>query len=126
MGNNHRNQKVTPLRPGQEVSLLKKKQRKYREVHRVRRNRIMAVILVACAILTFQLVMTKNNTRKVAEEVSRNQATLTKIKATNQILKNKRDDMKDTDYVAKLIRYKYKYTKSGEKVYNVKEKSEDK
>ncbi|CCK86106.1 G6F4N5 (Putative uncharacterized protein) [Lactobacillus equicursoris DSM 19284 = JCM 14600 = CIP 110162] len=126
MGNNHRNQKVTPLRPDQEVSLLKKKQRKYREVHRVRRNRIMAVILAACAILTFQLVMTKNNTRKVAEEVSQNQATLTKIKATNQTLKNKRDDMKDTDYVAKLIRYKYKYTKSGEKVYNVKEKSEDK
>ena len=58
MGNNHRNQKVTPLRPDQEVSLLKKKQRKYREVHRVRRNRIMAVILAACAILTFQLVMT--------------------------------------------------------------------
>lgn len=126
MGNNHRNQKVTPLRPDQEVSLLKKKQRKYREVHRVRRNRIMAVILAACAILTFQLVMTKNNMRKVAEEVSQNQATLTKIKATNQTLKNKRDDMKDTDYVAKLIRYKYKYTKSGEKVYNVKEKSEDK
>ena len=126
MGNNHRNQKVTPLRPDQEVSLLKKKQRKYREVHRVRRNRIMAVILAACAILTFQLVMTKNNTRKVAEEVSQNQTTLTKIKATNQTLKNKRDDMKDTDYVAKLIRYKYKYTKSGEKVYNVKEKSEDK
>ena len=126
MGNNHRNQKVTPLRPDQEVSLLKKKQRKYLEVHRVRRNRIMAVILAACAILTFQLVMTKNNTRKVAEEVSQNQATLTKIKATNQTLKNKRDDMKDTDYVAKLIRYKYKYTKSGEKVYNVKEKSEDK
>lgn len=126
MGNNHRNQKVTPLKPDQEVSLLKKKQRKYREVHRVRRNRIMAVILAACAILTFQLVMTKNNTRKVAEEVSQNQATLTKIKATNQTLKNKRDDMKDTDYVAKLIRYKYKYTKSGEKVYNVKEKSEDK
>ncbi len=92
----------------------------------MRRNRIMAVILAACAILTFQLVMTKNNTRKVAEEVSQNQATLTKIKATNQTLKNKRDDMKDTDYVAKLIRYKYKYTKSGEKVYNVKEKSEDK
>lgn len=126
MGNNHRNQKVTPLKPDQEVSLLKKKQRKYREVHRVRRNRIMAVILAACAILTFQLVMTKNNTCKVAEEVSQNQATLTKIKATNQTLKNKRDDMKDTDYVAKLIRYKYKYTKSGEKVYNVKEKSEDK
>lgn len=126
MGNNHRNQKVTPLRPDQEVSLLKKKQRKYREVHRVRRNRIMAVILAACAILIFQLVMTKNNTRKVAEEVRQNQATLTKIKATNQTLKNKRDDMKDTDYVAKLIRYKYKYTKSGEKVYNVKEKSEDK
>ena len=126
MGNNHRNQKVTPLRPDQEVSLLKKKQRKYREVHRVRRNRIMAVILAACAILTFQLVMTKNNTRKVAEEVSQNQATLTKIKATNQTLKDKRDDMKDTDYVTKLIRYKYKYTKSGEKVYNVKEKSEDK
>ena len=34
--------------------------------------------------------------------------------------------MKDSDYVAKLIRYKYKYTKANEKVYNVNEQGDDK
>ena len=62
---------------------------------------------------------------KIQKQVSQNQATLTKIKKNKEKLTNERDDMKDSDYVAKVIRYKYKYTKDGERVYNIKEKGDN-
>ena len=69
--------------------------------------------------------MTKARTAKIQKQVSQNQATLTKIKKNKEKLTNERDDMKDSDYVAKVIRYKYKYTKDGERVYNIKEKGDN-
>lgn len=126
MGNNRGNQQnVTPLRQDQDVRRLKKRQIKFREVHRVRRNRLLALILLVFAVLGFQLAMTKAQTAKIQKQVSQNQATLTKIKKNKEKLTNERDDMKDSDYVAKVIRYKYKYTKDGERIYNIKEKGDN-
>ncbi|WP_201330484.1 FtsB family cell division protein [Lactobacillus nasalidis] len=126
MGNNkQKRQNVTPLRPDREVNRLKKRQIKFREVHRVRRNRIIALILLAFAVLGFQLAVTKARTAKIEKQVSQSQTALAKAKSTKKKLTNERDDMKDSDYVAKVIRYKYKYTKSGERVYNIKEKGDN-
>ena len=55
-----------------------------------------------------------------------NKTSLAQVKSNNKKLREKRDDLKDSDYVAKLIRYKYKYTKANEKVYNVNEQGDDK
>ena len=34
-------------------------------------------------------------------------------------------DLKDPDYVAKVIRYKFYYSKSGESIYTLPDKEED-
>ena len=43
--------------------------------------------------------------------------TLSKVKAEDNRLKEKRDNLKDPDYVAKFIRNKFFYSKNNEKVY---------
>ncbi len=126
MGRNDNSEKITQLRPDSQVRKLKSRQRKFKEVHRVRRNRIIAGFLVLFLLLGFQLVVTHARTKKVEQQVAINKTSLAQVKSSNKKLREKRDDLKDSDYVAKLIRYKYKYTKANEKVYNVNEQGDDK
>lgn len=105
--------------------LLKKQQRHEREVHRVRRNRIIAVFAIVFIFLGVQLGVKLMQTQKINQQVASQQQTVTKIKHQNKQLREKVSDLKDPNYLAKMIRYKYYYSKSGETIYTIPEKADD-
>lgn len=110
------------LSPEERVARLRKKQEKReKEVHRVRRNRIIAAFLVLFAFLGIQLAVTHAQTNRVNEQVQTSKKSLKQINNQKKILLAKRDDLKDPDYVAKLVRFKFLYSKPNETVYNLPE-----
>lgn len=110
------------LSPEERVARLRKKQEKReKEVHRVRRNRIIAVFLVLFAFLGIQLAVTHAQTNRINEQVQTSKKSLKQINNQKKILLAKRDDLKDPDYVAKLVRFKFLYSKPNETVYNLPE-----
>lgn len=110
------------LSPEERVARLRKKQEKReKEVHRVRRNRIIAAFLVLFAFLGIQLAVTHAQTNRINEQVQTSKKSLKQINNQKRILLAKRDDLKDPDYVAKLVRFKFLYSKPNETVYNLPE-----
>lgn len=110
------------LSPEERIARLRKKQEKReKEVHRVRRNRIIAVFLVLFAFLGIQLAVTHAQTNRINEQVQTSKKSLKQINNQKKILLAKRDDLKDPDYVAKLVRFKFLYSKPNETVYNLPE-----
>lgn len=110
------------LSPEERVARLRKKQEKReKEVHRVRRNRIIAAFLVLFAFLGIQLAVTHVQTNRINEQVQTSKKSLKQINNQKKILLAKRDDLKDPDYVAKLVRFKFLYSKPNETVYNLPE-----
>ena len=108
------------LSPEERVARLRKKQEKReKEVHRVRRNRIIAAFLVLFAFLGIQLAVTHAQTNRINVQTSKK--SLKQINNQKKILLAKRDDLKDPDYVAKLVRFKFLYSKPNETVYNLPE-----
>ncbi len=105
--------------------LLKKQQRKNKEVHRVRRNRILASFLVVLLILGGQLSFELMQTQHIRQQVSVNKKQLKKTSVKNKRLNDEVQDLKDPDYLAKLIRYKYYETKPGETIYILPGKVDD-
>ena len=89
--------------------LRRKAARKEKEVHRVRKNRIMVHV----------------QTGRINSQIQTNKAELNQVNKTNKKLKSQVADLKDPDYVAKVIRYKFYYSKSGESIYTLPEKEED-
>lgn len=105
--------------------LQRKAERKVKEVHRVRRNRILAIFAVVFLILGIQLVMVHVRTNNIKAQAVASQTQLVKLKKSNKNLKNQVTDLQDPDYMSKMIRYKYYYSKPGETIYNVPEPSGD-
>lgn len=105
--------------------LLKKQQRHEREVHRVRRNRIIAIFAIVFIFLGVQLCVKIMRTKQINQQVASQRQTVTKIKHQNKKLQEKVSDLKDPNYVAKMIRYKYYYSKPGETIYTIPEKADD-
>lgn len=109
-----------------EQEIINRRKKRYqhhiKEVHRVRINRIVCGFAAIFIILGMQLGITKARTAHIKNEIAENKTVLNKAQKKNNKLKQQRDDLKDPDYVAKLIRYKYMYTENNEKVYNVNEK----
>lgn len=105
--------------------LQRKAERKVKEVHRVRRNRILAIFAVVFLILGIQLVMVHVRTNNIKAQAAASQTQLVKLKKSNKNLKNQVTDLQDPDYMSKMIRYKYYYSKPGETIYNVPEPSGD-
>ena len=91
--------------------LRRKAARKEKEVHRVRRNRIVACFAIAILIFGLQLIMVHVQTGRINSQIQTNKAQVA--------------DLKDPDYVAKVIRYKFYYSKSGESIYTLPDKEED-
>lgn len=105
--------------------LQRKAERKVKEVHRVRRNRILAIFAVVFLILGIQLVMVHVRTNNIKAQAAASQTQLVKLKKSNKNLKNQVTDLHDPDYMSKMIRYKYYYSKPGETIYNVPEPAGD-
>lgn len=114
------------LSPEERIARLKRKQEKReKEVHRIRRNRIIAVFLVLFALLGIQLTVTRVQTQRINEQVQTQKKSLSQIDKQKRVLTAKRNDLKDPDYVAKLVRFKFLYSKPNETIYNLPEGKDD-
>ncbi|MBU3828935.1 MAG: septum formation initiator family protein [Candidatus Lactobacillus pullistercoris] len=108
-----------------EARLRKKQARREKEIHRVRRNKIIAIFAIIFVALGVQIGMKVSQTAKINSQVQASKKTLSKVKAEDNRLKEKRDNLKDPDYVAKFIRNKFFYSKNNEKVYNIPDGDKD-
>ena len=108
-----------------EARLRKKQARREKEIHRVRRNKIIAIFAIIFGALGVQNGMKVSQTAKINSQVQASKKTLSKVKAEDNRLKEKRDNLKDPDYVAKFIRNKFFYSKNDEKVYNIPDGDKD-
>ncbi|MDN6043355.1 MAG: septum formation initiator family protein [Lactobacillus sp.] len=95
----------------QQARLAKKRQKRVKEVHRVRRNRLVALFAFFFCCLGLTLINQRNQVQR----------SLTQLQHKQQLLQNKRNDLRDPDYVAKFLRYKFYYSKPDEKVYHIPE-----
>ena len=110
------------LSPEEQVARLQRKQEKReKEVHRVRRNRIIAAFVAIFAFLGVQIGVTHAQTEHINSQVQTSKKSLKKINNQKQVLISKRNDLKDPDYVAKLVRFKFLYSKPNETIYNLPE-----
>ncbi|RMC47622.1 septum formation initiator family protein [Lactobacillus sp. ESL0228] len=106
----------------EQVARLKQKQiKREKEIHRVRRNRIVAVFVILFTILSFQIVQTCAQTKQIKQQVQTSKKSLNQINEEKRSLTVKRDDLKDPEYVTKLIRSKFLYSKPNETIYNLPE-----
>lgn len=109
----------------QRARLERKQARREKEVHRVRFNRIVAIFAIIFVLLGLQIAIKISQTGRINKQVEAEKQTLAKVKAQDNELSTKKQDLKDPNYVAKLIRSKFYYSKSNEKVYNVHERNDN-
>lgn len=101
--------------------LQRKANKKVKEVHRVRRNRILAIFAVVFLIFGIQLIMVHVQTNKINAQAVTTNKQLTKLKRSNKNLEDQATNLRDPDYLSKMIRYKFYYSKPGETIYNIPE-----
>ncbi|RMC38510.1 MULTISPECIES: septum formation initiator family protein [unclassified Lactobacillus] len=118
--------------PGEkeQLALLVKKQRqreKYiKHVHRVRRRLIAGGFVILFVLLGMQIMHTYMQTKQINDQVQTSKQTLSELNEQKRSLSIKRDNLKDSDYVAKLVRFKFLYSKPNETIYNLpEEKNKD-
>lgn len=102
-----------------EARLRKKQARREKEIHRVRKNRIIAVFAIIFVILGVQIGIKVAQTARINSQVQASKKSLAKVEKKDNKLTQERDNLKDPDYVAKFIRNKFFYSKNNEKVYNL-------
>ena len=108
--------------PEEQLARLKRKQEKRaKEVHRVRRNRIVAFFVAIFAFLGVQIGVTHSQTEHINSQVRTSKKELKKINNQKQVLLAKRNVLKDSVYVAILVRSKFLYSKPNETIYNLPE-----
>jgi cell division protein DivIC len=105
----------------QVVHLEQKQRKRKKEIHRVRRNRIIASFVILFSILSFQIIQTCTQTKQIKQQVQTSKKSLNQINKEKSSLTAKRDDLKDPEYVTKLIRSKFLYSKPNETIYNLPE-----
>ncbi|NRN88890.1 FtsB family cell division protein [Lactobacillus helveticus] len=114
------------LSPEAQREQLRRKQAKIeKKTHRIRLNRIVAIFAIIFVVLGVQVAIKVSQTARINNQVKAEKENLTKVKKTANNLKTKRQNLNDPNYVAKLIRYKFYYSKSNENVYNVHERNDN-
>lgn len=102
-----------------EARLRKKQANREKEIHRVRRNRIIAVFAIIFVALGIQIGIKVSQTARINQQVEVAKKNLNTVKTKDEKLTQERNNLKDTDYVAKFIRNKFLYSKINEKVYSI-------
>lgn len=102
-----------------EARLRKKQANREKEIHRVRRNRIIAVFAIIFVALGIQIGIKVSQTARINQQVEVAKKNLNTVKTKDEKLTQERNNLKDTDYVAKFIRNKFLYSKTNEKVYSI-------
>lgn len=114
------------LSPEAQREQLRRKQAKIeKKTHRIRLNRIVAIFAIIFVVLGVQIAIKVSQTARINNQVKAEKENLTKVKKTANNLKTKIQNLNDPNYVAKLIRYKFYYSKSNENVYNVHERNDN-
>ena len=91
-------------------------------VAQVRRRRFILIVAVFGALILFfgfQLINTRSNLHQVNRQVATSQVKLKKVQQKNHQLESQIKQLNNKDYLQKLLRSKYDYTKSGETVYSL-------
>ncbi|MDN6045750.1 MAG: septum formation initiator family protein [Lactiplantibacillus plantarum] len=91
-------------------------------VAQVRRRRFILIVAVFGALILFfgfQLINTRSNLHQVNRQVATSQVKLKKVQQKNNQLESQIKQLNNKDYLKKLLRSKYDYTKSGETVYSL-------
>ena len=91
-------------------------------VAQVRRRRFVLIVAVFGALILFfgfQLINTRSNLHQVNRQVATSQVKLKKVQRQNDQLEGQIKQLNNKDYLQKLLRSKYDYTKSGETVYSL-------
>lgn len=91
-------------------------------VAQVRRRRFILIVAVFGALILFfgfQLIFTRSNLHQVNRQVATSQVKLKKVQQKNNQLESQIKQLNNKDYLQKLLRSKYDYTKSGETVYSL-------
>lgn len=102
-----------------EARLRKKQANREKEIHRVRRNRIIAIFAIIFVALGIQIGIKVSQTARINQQVEVAKKNLNTVKTKDEKLTQERNNLKDTDYVAKFIRNKFLYSKTNEKVYSI-------
>lgn len=91
-------------------------------VAQVRRRRFILIVAVFGALILFfgfQLINTRSNLHQVNRQVATSQVKLKKVQQKNNQLESQIKQLNNKNYLQKLLRSKYDYTKSGETVYSL-------
>ncbi|KRN27321.1 septum formation initiator family protein [Liquorilactobacillus mali] len=101
----------------------KQRQNDYQmRVKRVHKKRFIIVILAFFLIMTFfgyQIVNTKLLTSNLNKQINVSQKKLDSVRAQRASLKEKVKQLNDENYLEKIIREKYYYSKDGETIYSL-------
>lgn len=103
----------------QKAQLTRKQLLREKAVHRKIRSRIISVFAAIFVILGIQISVKIAQTQRIENEAQASRKTLKKVTQEHKDLSTRRDDLKDPDYVAKMVRYKFYYSKPNEKIYNL-------
>lgn len=123
---NHGPRIYNSLSPEEQRKQLQRKQaKKAKRVHLIRLRRIVAIFAILFVGLGVQIAIKISQTKRISNQVQAEKQSLVKVKKKVNNLKAEKQNLNDPNYVAKLIRYKFYYSKSGEKVYNVHEGNDD-
>lgn len=91
-------------------------------VNQVRKRRFVLIVAVFGALMLFfgyQLINTRVSLHQVNQQVATSQVKLKKAQQKNGQLETEIKQLNNKDYLQKLLRSKYDYTKSGETVYSL-------
>lgn len=100
----------------------KLKMSRHQRILRTRKKRafiLILIFLVVALVLVYQIITTKNESSRVANKTNNTQVVLQNNKDNNKKLKQNVKQLYNNDYLEKLIRQKYYYSKPGETVYGL-------
>lgn len=106
----------------QEARLRRRQEKKKKEIHQARKTRIISIFAIIFVFLGIQTGVKISQVHRLNGQVQSSKAELSKVEHKKNALTNERDNLKDSNYIAKLIRSKFFYSKTNEKVYNLKGK----
>ncbi|GKQ42286.1 hypothetical protein RD055328_02090 [Companilactobacillus sp. RD055328] len=86
-------------------------------IHRRRLIAIISALVLVILFFGFQIIRSKISDAQTQKSIVTSQQKLKKEKSTNKELKLKAKQLQDQDYIEKVIRSKYYYSKEGEQVY---------
>lgn len=97
-----------------------KSQEEYaRQIHRRRFVEILIVALLLLGYFGYSIISIHSETTAIKQKIEQKNKVLAKKKETNKKLQEQINQLKDRDYLDKIVRYRYSYSKDGEKIYDI-------